>query len=126
MGTPGNHRVDSEIRYSLNDGNWEPLELGQFISLIEPSPGEYRFQLETLSSAVSGSKRTFTLTKLPHFYATCWFNVLVLLAVAGAIGGFFRYREDILRNEKRIRIKLDSDSHDEVGRASNRIYFQAA
>src|SRR3546814_3077011 len=72
MGTPGNHRVDSEIRYSLNDGNWEPLELGQFISLIEPSPGEYRFQLETLSSAVSGSKRTFTLTKLPHFYETWW------------------------------------------------------
>src|SRR5690606_35039503 len=59
VGTPGNHRVNSQVRYALNNGGWEPLELGQFISLIEPSPAEYRFQLETLSTATTGSKRQF-------------------------------------------------------------------
>jgi len=125
VGTPGNHRVDCEIRYALNDSNWEPLELGQFISLIGPSPDEYRFQLETLSTAVTGSKNTFTITKLPHYYETWWFNVLVLMAVAGAIGSFFRYRENILRSEKKMRIKIASDLHDEVGSSLTRIYFQA-
>lgn len=125
VGTPGNHRSDSEIRYALNDGDWEPLELGQFISLIEPSPTEYRFRLETLSTAVTGSKKTFTITKLPHFHETWWFNLLVLLAVAGAIGGFFKYRENILRKEKKVRIKIASDLHDEVGSSLTRIYFQA-
>ncbi|MEC3879000.1 sensor histidine kinase [Parapedobacter sp. 10938] len=125
VGTPGNHRVNCEVRYALNGGNWELLELGQFISLIGPSPDEYRFQLETLSTAVTGSKRTFTITKLPHFYETWWFNVLVLLAVAGVIGGFFKYRENILRNEKKMRIKIASDLHDEVGSSLTRIYFQA-
>lgn len=125
VGTPGNHRVNSEIRYSLNDGDWEPLELGQFISLIEPSPAEYRFQLETRGTAVTGSKKTLTITKLPHFYETWWFNVLVLLAVAGAIGSFFKYRENLSRKEKKMRVKIASDLHDEVGSSLTRIYFQA-
>ena len=125
LGTPGNHRADGEIQYSLNAGDWEPLELGQFISLIEPSPGDYRFQLETRSTVATGNKRVFTITKLPHYYETWWFNALVLLAVAGAIGGFFQYREIILRKEKKMRIKIASDLHDEVGSSLTRIYFQA-
>ncbi|MGV3762197.1 sensor histidine kinase [Parapedobacter sp.] len=125
VGTPGNHRVNSRVRYALNDGDWESLGLGQFISLIEPSPAEYRFRLETLSTATTGKKRVFTITKLPHFYETWWFNVLVLLTVAGVIGVFFKYRENILRNEKKMRIKIASDLHDEVGSSLTRIYFQA-
>src|SRR5690606_27190210 len=125
VGTPGNHRANCEIRYTLNGSNWEPLELGQFISLIEPSPAEYRLQLETRSTAITGSNKTFAIIKRPHFYETWWFNVLVLLAVAGVIGGFFKYRENILRNEKRMRIKIASDLHDEVGSSLTRIYFQA-
>ncbi|PPK99900.1 sensor histidine kinase [Parapedobacter indicus] len=125
VGTPGNHRADGEIRYSLNAGDWEPLELGQFISLIEPSPGDYRFQLETRSTAATGNQQTFTITKLPHYYETWWFNALVLLAVAGAIGGFFKYRETVLQKEKKMRIKIASDLHDEVGSSLTRIYFQA-
>src|SRR5690606_17468899 len=125
VGTPGNHRVNGRVRYALNDGDWESLGSGQFISLIEPSPAEYRFQLETLSTATTGSKRQFTITKLPHFYETWWFNVLVLFAVACTIGGFFRYRETIVRKEKKMRIKIASDLHDEVGSSLTRIYFQA-
>ena len=125
VGTPGNHRADGEIRYSLNAGDWEPLELGQFISLIEPSPGDYRFQLETRSTAATGNQQTLTITKLPHYYETWWFNALVLLAVAGAIGGFFKYRETVLQKEKKMRIKIASDLHDEVGSSLTRIYFQA-
>lgn len=125
VGTPGNHRVNGRVRYALNDGDWESLGSGQFISLIEPSPAEYRFRLETLSTATMGSKRAFTITKLPHFYETWWFNMLVLLTVVCSIGVFFRYRENVLRKEKKMRIKIASDLHDEVGSSLTRIYFQA-
>lgn len=125
IGTPGSYRADSQIRYALNDGHWESLELGQFISLIEPSPADYRFRVETLSTGVAGNEKEVIITKLPHFYETWWFNGLVLLAVAGAIGGFFKYRENIQRKEKKMRIKIASDLHDEVGSSLTRIYFQA-
>ena len=49
VGTPGNYRTDSQVTYSLNSGDWEPLIRGQFISLIEPSPGEYKLNLRTRS-----------------------------------------------------------------------------
>ena len=125
IGTPGNHHVNSKIRYALNDGSWEPLNLGQFISLIEPSPGKYRFRVETLSTTAAGSEKIFSITKLPHFYETWWFNALILLSVAGVIGGFFRYREAVLQKEKKMRIKIASDLHDEVGSSLTRIYLQA-
>ena len=125
VGTPGNYRLDSEVRYALNDGFWEPLALGQFISLIGPSSADYRFRLQTLSTAVTGSEKVVTITKLPHFYETWWFKGLILLIVAGIIVGFFKYRENLQRKEKQMRVKIASDLHDEVGSSLTRIYFQA-
>ncbi|MFB2118983.1 sensor histidine kinase [Parapedobacter sp. 2B3] len=125
VGTPGNYRVNSEIRYAFNAGDWEELGMGQFISLIEPSPGEYRIQIDTRSTGMEGTQKEFDIVKRPRYYQTWWFNILVLAAVAGIIGAFFKYRENLSRKEKKMRIKIASDLHDEVGSSLTRIYFQA-
>jgi len=61
----------------------------------------------------------------PTFYQTIWFKCLLLLCVALIVWGIFKYREYIQRKERRLRISIASDLHDEVGASLTRIYYQA-
>ncbi|WP_257666072.1 sensor histidine kinase [Parapedobacter tibetensis] len=125
VGTPGNHRADSEIRYTLSTGDWEPLELGQFISLIEPLPGDYRLKLETRSTAVDGWQKEFAIVKRPHYYQTWWFSALIVAVVMLLLLLWYRSRVRKIRREQAIRNRIAADLHDEVGSSLTRIYYQA-
>lgn len=125
VGTPGNYRADSDIRYALNAGDWEQLGLGQFISLIEPSPGEYRIRLETRSTSTEGKAKEFNIVKRPRFYETWWFRSLVVTLVIGVMLLWYRSRIQKIRREQAIRNRIAADLHDEVGSSLTRIFFQA-
>jgi len=125
VGTPGNYRADSEIRYMLNAGNWEPLELGQFISLIEPSPGDYHIQLETRSTGIDSKQKAINVIKRPHYYQTWWFRGLAMVLVLLLVVIWYRGRIQKVRREQAIRNRIAADLHDEVGSSLTRIFFQA-
>lgn len=124
-GTPGNYRSDGEIHYSLNAGDWELLEPGQAISLIEPSPGEYQLQLETRSTAIHGSQLNISIIKHPYYFQTWWFTALVIMVVLLLLLRWYRSRIRKLQREHAIRNRIAADLHDEVGSSLTRIYFQA-
>ena len=125
IGTPGNYRTHSSIRYSLNYGDWEQLGPGQYISLIEPSPGNYHIRLETLSTRDQGRLREFTIIKQPHYYQTWWFNGLIIILIIGFLLLWYRSRIAKIRREQAIRNRIAADLHDEVGSSLTRIFFQA-
>ncbi len=125
VGTPGNYRANSEIRYALNTGDWEQLGLGQFISLIEPSPGEYRIRLDTRSTGTEGTQKQFNIVKRPRYYQTWWFQGAVVLLIGAILLFWYRSRIRKIRREQAIRNRIAADLHDEVGSSLTRIYFQA-
>lgn len=119
-----------ELQYYYRLGSqtdWHPLGNRQEIAFVEMPPGDYRLELAARlpDGQQAGSILQVPLVVKPAFYQTIWFKVLVSLIVAAAIWGVFRYREHVLRKEKKMRIKIASDLHDEVGSSLTRIYFQA-
>ena len=79
-------------------------------------PGEYRF-------CVSVSNRGRWLNEVnsarivirPFFYKTIWFFLLVLVFLGIIITGVFRYRVSQLLKLERLRTRIATDLHDDVG-----------
>lgn len=126
VGTPRNYRADSEVTYSLNAGDWEPLIRGQFISLIEPSPGRYNIRLRTRSTGMESKMNDITLVKKPHYFQTWWFRGLLVLSAVLLVVAWYRTRIAKIRREQDIRNRIAADLHDEVGSSLTRIFFQAS
>ncbi len=114
--------------YRLGDqSDWYPLGNRQEIAFVEMPPGNYQLQL---TARMPDGRPTHSVMEVPlivrpAFYQTMWFKALLLLTVVLAIWSIFRYRENLSRKEKKMRIKIASDLHDEVGSSLTRIYFQA-
>ena len=125
VGTPGNYRVGSDLAYTRDSGDWESLDGGQFISLIEPSTGRYDLQLRTRSTGLDNSSKVVTVIKLPHFSETWWFRGLLVLFAVGIVALIYRSRIAKVRREQAIRNQIAADLHDEVGSSLTRIFFQA-
>lgn len=125
LGMPGNYRMNSEIRYSFHNKQWERLEPGQFISLIAPSPGTYALTIETVNTSPTGVRKSMSITKKPAYYETGWFKVLVLTGIVLLMYGWKRNRLLKIRREQQLRNRIAADLHDEVGSSLTRIYFQA-
>lgn len=125
IGTPGNYRANSEVTYSLNADDWEPLVYGQFISLIEPSPGRYTLSLRTKSFGLENKLNVVTVIKNPHFSQTWWFRALLTLCAVLIVILWYRSRIAKIRREQDIRNRIAADLHDEVGSSLTRIFFQA-
>ncbi|MET7258757.1 sensor histidine kinase [Dyadobacter fermentans] len=126
VGTPGNYRANSRVTYSLNEGDWEPLIRGQFISLIEPSPGEYKLNLRTRSFGLESKQDIVKVIKKPHFSQTWWFRGLLGLCAVAIVVLWYRTRIAKIRREQDIRNRIAADLHDEVGSSLTRIFFQAS
>ncbi len=112
------------MTYSLNAGDWEPLTGGQFISLIEPSPGEIHTQFADpelrFGKQAEGYDRhqespLFTDLVVPRI--ACPGAVLMVVV-------WYRSRIAKIRREQDIRNRIAADLHDEVGSSLTRI-FQA-
>jgi signal transduction histidine kinase/ligand-binding sensor domain-containing protein/DNA-binding response OmpR family regulator len=65
-------------------------------------PGTYHVRLKYRNSQGSWSPVTTPLqiTIIPPFWLTWWFDTLAVIAFAGAIYGFFRYRMHTVRQQK--------------------------
>src|SRR5690606_25909324 len=126
LGTPGNYRANGKIRYRVNGGGWENLATGQFISIIEPSPGQYRIDLETLNAGMNRKLKSFTIVKLPYYYETWWFKLLVLLFLLALVVVWYRTSIEKVRREQALRNRIAADLHDEVGSSLTRIFYQVS
>ncbi len=125
LGTPGNYRLDSKIRYSLHTEYWETLERGQFISLIAPAPGDYQLTVETVSTAPTGLRKSITITKQPAYYETWWFRLAIVASIVSLMWLWNRGRIKKIQREQQLRNRIAADLHDEVGSSLTRIYYQA-
>ncbi|MDX2043623.1 MAG: two-component regulator propeller domain-containing protein [Acidobacteriota bacterium] len=113
------------FQYKLEgaDADWSAPTDQRRISYANLSGGDYRFLVRALGAngLVSETAATISFTILPLFYLRWWFIALVAVALAAVLFGFERIRVARLLEIERVRMRIATDLHDDIGSGLSRI-----
>ena len=106
-----------QYRFEGSDANWSTPTEQRTVNLARLSPGRYRFLVRALNSdgLVSERPAVVTFTILPPVWQRWWFVLLALMAVMLAVYALYRYRVARLLELERVRTRIASDLHDDIG-----------
>jgi len=129
---PGHNRLEVEFRalhfevgevlryqYRLEDAerDWSAPSEEQTVRYANLAPGKYRFAVRSIteSGQISAGQATVTFEVIPVFWRRSWFPAMVTIAIAGGAVFLHRYRLNHLLALERVRTRLATDLHDDVG-----------
>jgi len=115
-------RVYYEYKIKQIKDEWLKLNTQNFITLVGMQPGTYTLQVKAANEdGVWSPVKELQLVFLPKWYQTWLFKLAIIAVVAGLLYALYRYRiEQILRVD-RLRRKLSSDLHDDIGSTLNSV-----
>ena len=107
------------FRYRMEgfDPDWVDAGVTRSASYTRLPPGTYRFRVTACNNdgVWNDVGASIGVVVVPAFYQTWWFRLLVIVGVAGAIAVLFRVRVSRLKQLARLRGRIASDLHDEIG-----------
>jgi hypothetical protein len=100
--------VDKDWKYVGNKG------YAEYASLL---PGTYRFKVRGVTSdgAKSINDDSLLIIIHPPFWETWWFLILVVVFLVSGFYVVYRYRVNQLLLRERLRTKISTDLHDDIG-----------
>ncbi len=114
---------DLRYRYKLEGSgvDWSALSDRGFVEYASLRPGSYTFKVqvalvgrgEPVYSTDGGASLSFRIT--PAFYQTVWFYSLIAMGILSLLYTFHRYRLRHVIKVERMRARIASDLHDEIG-----------
>ena len=112
--------IGEELRYQykLEGANGDWLETTQrTVDFANLAPGSYRFLVRavTFDGLVSQTPATVSFTIAAPIWKRWWFVTLVLLTIAGLAFVGYRYRVIRLLELERVRTRIATDLHDDIG-----------
>lgn len=116
-------KVKYEYKLEGFDRHWIKAGNGREAHYTNLDPGRYTFHVKAANpDGYWTEPGTFaTITIHPPFWRTWWFTVLVILTSACVIYAIHRNRLEQSLKVERLRNKIASDLHDEVGSSLTRI-----
>jgi signal transduction histidine kinase/ligand-binding sensor domain-containing protein len=116
-------RLRYQYRLDGSDDDWGPLTSRRSVSFASFSPGVYRFLVRAVSAdgVPSPQPAVIAFTVLPPVWLRWWFLALAALAVAAAALAFHRFRLARVLELERVRTRIATDLHDDVGANLTRI-----
>jgi len=108
------------LRYAYRldplDGDWVEIEGEPVVRLAGLPPGAYTFLARaSRGDGVWGVPATVAVTLDPPWYRTGWFRFVAAAALAMLVVGAVQLRIRAIRREERMRWRIASDLHDDVG-----------
>src|SRR5579872_4963031 len=99
------------------DIDWSKPSDAQTVRYANLAPGRYRLMVRSVTDSgdTSVEKATLTFQVFPVFWRRGWFLAMVLLAVVSGAVLFHRYRLNHLVALERVRTRLATDLHDDMG-----------
>jgi len=109
----------NEYKYKLSGFDKEWIEAGTNHSAIYTNldPGNYVFHVTGSNNdgLWSDSETTINLTILPPWYMTWWFRLLAIGSFILAVNLIYSYRMNEALKIQKLRNRIASDLHDEIG-----------
>ena len=106
-------------QYKLEGANtdWSQPTEQRTVNFASLAPGKYTFMVRAINSEgdASSTPAIVRFTILPHFWQRWWFILLVVLTTGLMIYAFYRYRTQRLIELERVRTRIATDLHDEIG-----------
>lgn len=107
------------FRYQLEGLDREFSEAGGARSARYPKvpPGRYQFRVVACNNdgVWNATGASVPVWVQPFWWATTWFRTGVVLAVTMGLAGLFRLRQTRRREIERLRVRIASDLHDDLG-----------
>jgi signal transduction histidine kinase len=105
------------------DRDWSAPTDQRTVNYANLSPGAYRFLLRAVNAegSISTHPAAVSFTILPPLWQSWWFELLAAAAVAGLAYGVYRYRVAQLLALERVRMRIATDLHDDIGSSLSHI-----
>lgn len=102
---------------------WSMPSKERTVNFANLSAGDYQFEVRAINSegVVSTIPAHVSFTILPPLTMRWWFRTLMALGVVAVGYGVYRYKVAALMRLERLRLKIASDLHDDVGSALTKI-----
>ena len=109
--------------YNGGDTVWNKIEGDPELTFTKITPGNYKLLIRATNGFGDYSPRVtaFGISIIPPFTQTAWFIVLVVVLIALALYGIYRYRLYQIKRLQAIRNNIASDLHDDIGSTLNSI-----
>lgn len=113
--------LGESLRYEYKlegaDRGWNALTDQRTVHYAKLAPGKYRFMVRAVNSdgTPSPTPATVAFTVLPPIWQRWWFLLLVTMVVGFAAYFIYRVRVARLIEMERVRTRIATDLHDEIG-----------
>lgn len=116
-------RLRYQVRVGDTSHEWSAPADARSVRLAGLSPGRYQIAVRAVNvdGVASPDPATLTFTILPPVWLRWWFVTGVLSAVAASVLGLHRYRLAKALELERVRTRIATDLHDDIGANLTRI-----
>ncbi len=105
------------------DRDWSAPTVERAVNYAQLAPGKYRFLVRALNAdgVASRTPAQVVFTIRSPIWQRWWFIALVFVALAGVAYALFRYRLAQLLKIERVRTRIATDLHDDIGASLSRV-----
>ncbi|HWT01937.1 MAG TPA: two-component regulator propeller domain-containing protein [Pyrinomonadaceae bacterium] len=121
------HRPGEDLLYQYMlegaDRDWGAPTAQRTINYATLQPGSYTFKVRSINAdgVVSPEPATFSFNILPPVWRRWWFLALAALAMTAVVYMTYRYRVRRLLEIERVRTRIATDLHDDIGASLSQI-----
>ncbi|HYV95642.1 MAG TPA: two-component regulator propeller domain-containing protein [Chitinophagales bacterium] len=123
---------ENQFAYRLEglDNDWVYSGNRAYVTYSHVPPGDYTFRVKAANSSGVWNEKgvAYKISVSPPWWATWWFRIAAVLAIASAVYLLYRYQLRHALKLQAIRNRIAGDLHDEIGStlSSISIYSQVA
>jgi ligand-binding sensor domain-containing protein/signal transduction histidine kinase len=109
------------------DGNWIYSGTRRYASYTNLNAGEYVFRVKgsNKDGIWNNADTSIRIIITPPFWESWWFRLLAAMAFVGMLAAIYRYRVSHLLAVERLRVRIASDLHDDIGATLTKISLQS-